>query len=176
MAEPVAAVEAAEVDNRNFAEIECRHQFMGSAPISDPGLLMAEIHFFVISMYTSAPLIVSSYVGTFTPAFRVVSPVLGSNSQPCQGQRSLPFSSVPCPSGPPQCGHTLSMAYNSPSRFTTQTSLPSTKTSITLPHSGKSDLVSFTDSIGSTYTSHLVLCNRKDDASVLVEYPETICS
>jgi len=41
-------------------------------------------------------------------------PVFASQAQPCQGQTTLPPSIIPCPSGPPRCGQTLSMALNVP--------------------------------------------------------------
>lgn len=75
-----------------------------------------------------------------TFALRGVSPVFGSNCQPCHGHTSFPSSTRPWPSGPPQCGHTLSVAHNSPFTLAMHTLFPSAMNSFALPHAGKSDL------------------------------------
>src|SRR5450755_3792373 len=66
-----------------------------------------------VSTSTSPPSTFTRYTATFAPG-GPASPVFGSHSQPCHGQTTFPPAITPCPSGPPRCRQTLSMALISP--------------------------------------------------------------
>jgi len=82
----------------------------------------------------------TSYIVRRTLACRGVSPVFGSNCQPCHGQMSLLSSILPWPRGPPQCGHTLSVTQIVPFTFAMHTVLPFATNSCALPDAGRFDL------------------------------------
>src|ERR1022692_88181 len=73
-----------------------------------------------VSISTSPPSTFTGYTATFAPG-GPASPVFGSHSQPCHGQTTFPPEITPCPSGPPRCRHTLSIALISPFTLATQT-------------------------------------------------------
>src|SRR5207302_11441343 len=61
--------------------------------------------------------------------------------QPCHGQTSLSPSIIPCPSGPPRCRQTLSMAEIVPFTLATQIVLSPQGNSLASPSGGSSDWV-----------------------------------
>src|ERR1700678_2839777 len=76
--------------------------------------------------------------------FCVDTPVFGSQAQPCHGQTTLPPSIIPCPSGPPRCRQTLSMALKVPFTLSMQVVLPPQGNSLASSAGGSSDsLASF---------------------------------
>src|SRR6266850_2552318 len=92
-----------------------------------------------ISTSTSSPSTLIGYTATFAAGLCATSPVLGSYCQPCHGHITLPSSITPCPSGPPRCRHTLSMALSVPSQLATQMVLSPTTNSRASPSAGNSD-------------------------------------
>src|SRR5271167_328438 len=69
------------------------------------------------------------------------SPVATSHCQPCHGQTNLFPSMTPCPSGPPRCRQTLSMAVIVPFTLATHTTLSPQGNSLASPSGGSSDCV-----------------------------------
>src|SRR6185437_10776885 len=93
-----------------------------------------------ISISTSSPSTLMGYTATRKAALCPACPVCGSHSQPCQGQTTLSSRITPCPSGPPRCRQTLSMAEIVPFTLATHTTFSPTVNSRASPGSGRSDL------------------------------------
>lgn len=81
----------------------------------------------------------TSNTSTFARGEWTATPVFTSKAQACHGQMSLPSSTMPCPSGPPRCGHTLSMAASCPFEFAMQITLPAQSASRASPGGGSSE-------------------------------------
>src|SRR5580704_14193341 len=93
------------------------------------------------STITSSPFTLIGYTATLAPGLCTASPVFGSHCQPCHGQTSLFPSMTPCPSGPPRCRQTLSMAVIVPFTLATQITLSPQGNSLASPSDGSSDWV-----------------------------------
>src|SRR4029077_6378458 len=93
------------------------------------------------SISTSPFSIFSEYTAIFTLGFCDASPVFGSHAQPCQGHTTLPPSIIPCPSGPPRCMQTLSMALKVPFTLATQMVFSPQGNSLASSAGGSSDSV-----------------------------------
>src|ERR1700681_4208913 len=91
-----------------------------------------------ISITTSLPSIFTAYTATLAPGVPA-SPVFGSHSHPCHGQTTFPPEITPCPSGPPRCRQTLSMALISPFTLATQRVLSPQGNSLASFVAGRSD-------------------------------------
>src|SRR6266852_7579863 len=93
------------------------------------------------SIITSPFSTLTGYTATFALGLCAASPVFGSHCQPCHGQTSLLPSIIPCPSGPPRCRHTLSMAEIVPFTLATQMVLLPQGNSLASPSGGSSGWV-----------------------------------
>jgi hypothetical protein len=93
-----------------------------------------------ISTNTFSPNTLSGYTSTFALGLCAEIPDLTSNAHACQGQITCPSSTVPWPSGPPRCGHSLPSAVNSPLTLATQKIVFPACISLTWPAIGNSAL------------------------------------
>src|SRR5437588_1561137 len=91
------------------------------------------------SISTSPLSTFNGYTRTLAAGLCEASPVSGSHIQPCHGHTTFPPSIIPCPSGPPRCRHTLSIALMVPFTLATQTTLSPTVNSLASFSAGSSD-------------------------------------